>query len=100
MVKTTDPTLALSVYLRANVPNKVIQCFAETGQFQKIILYAKKVNFTPDYVFLLRNIMRINPEQGTQFAQMMVADDEPMADINQVCVELFSIVPPQINQVL
>jgi len=44
------------------------------------------VNFTPDYVFLLRNIMRINPEQGTQFAQMMVSDDEPMADINQVGV--------------
>lgn len=44
LVKTADPTLALSVYLRANVPNKVIQCFAETGQFQKIVLYAKKVN--------------------------------------------------------
>ena len=44
LVKQTDPTLALSVYLRANVPNKVIQCFAETGQFQKIILYTKKVN--------------------------------------------------------
>lgn len=43
LVKTSDPTLALSVYLRANVPNKVIQCFAETGQFQKIVLYAKKV---------------------------------------------------------
>lgn len=42
-MKTADPTLALSVYLRANVPNKVIQCFAETGQFQKIVLYAKKV---------------------------------------------------------
>lgn len=39
-----DPTLALSVYLRANVPNKVIQCFAETGQVQKIVLYAKKVS--------------------------------------------------------
>lgn len=44
LVKATDPTLALSVYLRANVPNKVIQCFAETGQFQKIVLYAKKVS--------------------------------------------------------
>ena len=44
LVKAADPTLALSVYLRANVPNKVIQCFAETGQFQKIVLYAKKVN--------------------------------------------------------
>ncbi|KAF3813680.1 hypothetical protein GH733_018212 [Mirounga leonina] len=43
LVKTADPTLALSVYLRANVPSKVIQCFAETGQFQKIVLYAKKV---------------------------------------------------------
>ena len=63
---------------------QVIQCFAETGQFQKIVLYAKKVGYTPDYIFLLRNIMRINPEQGTQFAQMLVQDDEPMADINQV----------------
>lgn len=42
-MKAVDPTLALSVYLRANVPNKVIQCFAETGQFPKIVLYAKKV---------------------------------------------------------
>nr|CAD7574000.1 unnamed protein product [Timema californicum] len=84
LVKQADPTLALSVYLRANVPNKVIQCFAETGQFQKIVLYAKKVGYTPDYVFLLRNVMRINPDQGVGFAQMLVQDDEPLADINQV----------------
>ncbi|KAI4815547.1 hypothetical protein KUCAC02_005689 [Chaenocephalus aceratus] len=51
LVKSVDPTLALSVYLRANVPNKVIQCFAETGQFQKIVLYAKKVGYTPDWIF-------------------------------------------------
>ncbi|XP_064613510.1 clathrin heavy chain 1 [Liolophura sinensis] len=88
LVKPTDPTLALSVYLRANVPNKVIQCFAETGQFNKIVLYAKKVGFTPDFVFLLRNIMRMNPEQGLQFAQMLVQDDEPLADLNQI-VDVF-----------
>eukprot|EP00918_Siedleckia_nematoides_P052760 GHVU01115232.1.p1 GENE.GHVU01115232.1~~GHVU01115232.1.p1 ORF type:complete len:1420 (+),score=245.63 GHVU01115232.1:120-4379(+) len=87
-VKQTDPTLALSVYLRANVPNKVIQCFAETGQYQKIVLYAKKVAYTPDYIFLLRSIMRMNPDQGTQFAQMLVQDDEPLADINQI-VDVF-----------
>jgi clathrin heavy chain len=104
LVKQADPTLALSVYLRANVPNKasavasdisisiykyiyvlqVIQCFAETGQYQKIVLYAKKVGYTPDYIFLLRNVMRINPDQGVAFAQMLVQDDEPLADINQV----------------
>ncbi|CAB1322090.1 unnamed protein product [Coregonus sp. 'balchen'] len=53
LVKAVDPTLALSVYLRANIPSKVIQCFAETGQFQKI------VGYSPDWVFLLRNVMRI-----------------------------------------
>jgi clathrin heavy chain len=84
LVKQADPTLALSVYLRANVPSKVIQCFAETGQYAKIVLYAKKVGYTPDYIFLLRNVMRINADQGVQFAQMLVQDDEPLADINQV----------------
>ena len=66
------------------VHTQVIQCFAEIGQFQKIILYTKKVGYTPDYVFLLRNVLRANPKQGIELAKMMVADDEPMADLNQV----------------
>ncbi|XP_011948812.1 PREDICTED: clathrin heavy chain 2 isoform X7 [Cercocebus atys] len=88
LVKTTDPMLALSVYLRANVPSKVIQCFAETGQFQKIVLYAKKVGYTPDWIVLLRSVMKISPEQGLQFSQMLVQDEEPLADINQI-VDIF-----------
>ena len=63
----------------------MIQCFAETGQFQKIVLYAKKVGYTPDYIFLLRNVMRVNPETGSQFASMLVQDEgEPLADLSQV----------------
>lgn len=88
LVKPTDITLALSIYLRANVPSKVIQCFAETGQLDKIVLYAKKVNYTPDYIFLLRSLMRTNPDQGAAFASMLVADEEPLADINQI-VDIF-----------
>ncbi len=88
LIKTIDSTLALSVYLRAVVPMKVIQCFVETGQFAKIILYAKKVNFQPDYIFLLRWIMRQNPDQGLQFAQMLVQDNEPLADVSQT-VDVF-----------
>uniref|UniRef100_A0A2A4K3L8 Clathrin heavy chain n=1 Tax=Heliothis virescens TaxID=7102 RepID=A0A2A4K3L8_HELVI len=88
LVKQVDPTLALSVYLRANVAAKVIQCFAETGQFQKIVLYAKKVGYTPDYIYLLRSVMRTNPEQGAGFAGMLVAEEPPLADINQI-VDVF-----------
>ena len=36
--------------------------------------------------------MRINPDQGLQFAQMMVADDEPLADVNQVSYCLWLLV--------
>jgi hypothetical protein len=65
------------VYLRAVVPQKVIQCFVEIGKFAKIILYAKRVNFQPDYTFLLRCIMRMNPDQGLQFTQMLMQPDPP-----------------------
>ncbi|KAF5272050.1 hypothetical protein FQR65_LT05031 [Abscondita terminalis] len=88
LVKQVDLTLALSVYLRANVPAKVIQCFAESGQFQKIVLYTKKVSYTPDYIYLLRTVMRTNPDQGATFASMLVGDEEPLADINQI-VDIF-----------
>ena len=78
-------TLALSVYLRANVPNKVVACFAETGQTDKIVLYAKKVGYTPDYISLLQHIMRTNPEKGAEFAMQLVNNEEgPMVDIERV----------------
>lgn len=63
---------------------QVIICFAETNQFQKIVLYAKKVSYTPDYIFLLRNVMRGNVENGASFAGMLVQDDPPLADIESV----------------
>lgn len=87
LIKPFDINIALSVYLRGNVPHKVVQCFAELGQFDKIILYAKKVNFEPDYLFQMRQIIRTHPENAAQFAQMLVSegsDGQPLADINQV----------------
>lgn len=78
-------TLALSVYLRANVPNKVIACFAETGQTEKIVLYSKKVGYSPDYISLLQHIMRTNPEKGAEFATQLANDESgPLVDTERV----------------
>lgn len=71
-MKSVDPTLALSVYLRANVPNKVIQCFAETGQVQKIVLYAKKVssvkkNYQHNFIKTLRKNLADNNSLYSDF---------------------------------
>ena len=85
IVRLHDLTLALSVYLRANVPNKVIACFAETGQTDKIVLYCKKVQYTPDYIGLLQHIMRTNPEKGAEFAAQLVNDENgPLVDVERV----------------
>lgn len=85
IVRLHDMTLALSVYLRANVPNKVIACFGETGQIDKIVLYAKKVGYTPDYISLLQHVMRVNPEKGAEFATRLVNDETgPLVDIDRV----------------
>ncbi|KAI0312351.1 hypothetical protein OF83DRAFT_1087072 [Amylostereum chailletii] len=89
IVHLHDLTLALSIYLRANVPNKVIACFAETGQTDKIVLYAKKVGYQPDYVSLLQHIMRSNPEKGAEFATSLVNSEEgSLIDIERV-VDIF-----------
>lgn len=88
LVKQADAKLSLSVYLRANIPAKVIQSFAETGQFQKIVLYARKVSYSPDYIYLLRQVMCTKPEQVASFASLLVSDGEALADVNQI-VDVF-----------
>ncbi|KAJ8099651.1 hypothetical protein POJ06DRAFT_114030 [Lipomyces tetrasporus] len=89
IVRAHDITLALSVYLRANVPAKVVACFAETGQFEKILPYCTKVGYSPDFAVLLQNIVRINTEKGAEFAaQLANHEGGALVDINKV-VDIF-----------
>ncbi|KAI9323711.1 hypothetical protein BX666DRAFT_1889687 [Dichotomocladium elegans] len=74
-VKQYDSVLATSVYLRANVPGKVVLCFAENKQYDKILAYTKSANYTPDYSSLLYNIARSDPEKATEFATNLVNDE-------------------------
>ena len=67
--------LALFVYLRAGCHKKVVECFAEKEEFENIILYSKKVDYTPDYLFLIRNVLSEKSEEGMKFAQMLVNAD-------------------------
>ncbi|KAI9320245.1 hypothetical protein BX666DRAFT_2104787 [Dichotomocladium elegans] len=84
-VKQYDTILATSVYLRANIPNKVVLCFAESGDYEKILPYSKTANYTPDYNSLLYNLARINPDKAVAFANELVNDqDEPLIDPERI----------------
>ena len=84
MIKPISPKFALSVYLRAEASAKVVQCFAETGEFEKIVMYSQKVGFTPDYVHILRMILHSNPDKSVDYAKSLVAQDPPLADVGQI----------------
>ncbi|KAI9745433.1 MAG: hypothetical protein M1818_000967 [Claussenomyces sp. TS43310] len=89
IVRPHDVALALSIYLRANVPQKVVAGFAETGQFEKILPYATQAGYQPDYVQLLAHIVRTNPEKGAEFAtQLANHEGGSLVDIARV-VDVF-----------
>jgi clathrin heavy chain len=89
IVRPHDLNLALSIYLRASVPHKVVAAFAETGQFDKILPYATQVGYQPDYVVLLQNIVRVNPEKGAEFATQLANNEGgSLVDIERV-VDVF-----------
>ncbi|KAL3953789.1 hypothetical protein ACCO45_011745 [Purpureocillium lilacinum] len=86
MVRPYDVNMALSIYLKANVPQKVVAGFAETGQFDKILPYAAQTGYQPDYIQLLQHIIRVNPEKGAEFATALANSEQgPLVDFERVC---------------
>ncbi|KAL2123078.1 hypothetical protein VTJ04DRAFT_3533 [Mycothermus thermophilus] len=89
MVRPHDLTMALAIYLKANVPHKVVAGFAETGQFEKILPYCAQVGYKPDFVQLLQHIVRVNPEKGAEFATTLANQEGgPLVDLERV-VDVF-----------
>ncbi|KAI9627088.1 hypothetical protein H4Q26_017560 [Puccinia striiformis f. sp. tritici PST-130] len=105
IVRAHEMNLALSVYLRANIPNKHRRSlrsdthpstsdlrFAHAlpgRQSSKIVVYAKRVGFTPDYASLLQHITRLNPDSGAEFATSLINEETgPLVDVQRV-VDIF-----------
>ncbi|KAI9795364.1 MAG: hypothetical protein M1833_007212 [Piccolia ochrophora] len=89
IVRLHDINVALDIYLRAKAPQKVVAAYAETGQFEKILPYARENNYNPDFTSLLQHIVRINPEKGAEFATALANETGgPLVDIDRV-VDIF-----------
>ncbi|KAJ5412133.1 uncharacterized protein N7487_006492 [Penicillium crustosum] len=89
IIRPYDMSLALTVYLQANVPHKVVAGFAETGQFDKILAYSKQAGYQPDYTQLLQHIVRVNPEKGAEFATQLANEESgALVDLDRV-VDVF-----------
>ncbi|KAF1815694.1 clathrin heavy chain [Eremomyces bilateralis CBS 781.70] len=89
IVRPHDLGLALQIYERANAAQKVVASYAELGRFDEIVPYAQKAGYRPDYTVLLQHIVRVNPNQSTEFAISLAKQPEgPLVDLDRV-VDIF-----------
>lgn len=84
LVVQMDVNMALTIYLKANIPEKVINCFMQRGEFDKIVAYASKINYRVDYTFMLQQLVRSNPQGALDMAKKLVNPDQgpQLIDIN------------------
>ncbi|KAI0020189.1 clathrin heavy chain [Xylariomycetidae sp. FL0641] len=89
LVRPHDINLALTIYLKANAPHKVVAAFAELGQFEKILPYCQQTGYQADWITLLQHIVRTNPEKGAEFASTLANHEGgSLIDIERV-VDVF-----------
>ncbi|GMM30889.1 clathrin heavy chain [Martiniozyma asiatica (nom. inval.)] len=89
LVKPANITLALAVYYKANASPKVVQCLAELGQFDKIMPFCEKVNYKPNFMVLIQNIVRSNPDKAAEFATSLL-NSQPDIDVQQIADVFFA----------
>ena len=62
LLMPADVNMALTVYQRANIPEKVINCLMQKGESDKIVAYSMSVGYRVDYTFMLQQLVRTNPQ--------------------------------------
>ena len=90
LVMTVDVNMALTIYLRSNAPEKVINCYMQRGEFDKIVTYAARVNYHVDYTYMLQQLVRSNPPGALEFAKKLANNETgvQLIDANTV-MEIF-----------
>jgi len=67
--------MALSVYMRSDAPDKVVQGLIETGQYDKIMPFLQQSGHQPDFLKILRNLVPVNSEAAVGLAKMITNRD-------------------------
>jgi clathrin heavy chain len=86
IVAAVDINIALPIYMKANVPEKVVGCLMQRGEFDKIPGYASRVGYKVDYSLTLQQLVRTNPAGAVEYAKKLVSNENnvQLIDANTV----------------
>jgi len=89
LLRPIDIPLSLKIYHSGEVHHKVVACLADSGQYDKIVGYCTKSNYQPDWLYLLQNIIAMNPAGAVTFSLLLLTHESgPLVDVNSV-IDLF-----------
>jgi clathrin heavy chain len=69
VVRSSDPKLALQIYLKAEAHGKVIEAFLENGAYDKILTYAKRVGLSVEPMELIQTAVNYSPKSALDLAE-------------------------------
>ena len=78
LVRQIDIALAKTIFERAKASARVVECLAQLSQFEELLRYVDSVSdsFTPDWLNLIVNVMRIDPSAAVKLAIMVYRHDD------------------------
>lgn len=89
LVIPVDAKMAGTIYQKAGAHPKVIQAYAQSGQYELIVPYATSVNLQMDFSQMLNQLLFSNPQGAVELAKGLVsAEGGPLIDI-QATAEAF-----------
>lgn len=82
--------MAIKIFHDANAHAKVLNVFLQQNDMQKAVQYCKLSNFSPDWRVILRNFIRVSPQDAVKLALMLYREmgEKPMIDADEV-VDMF-----------
>ena len=84
-----DDDLALQIYERANVSQKVVSGYAVKGEFDKMTEFLQRTGYQPKYLELLQMALMKDPEGAVKLATHIANMDPPPVDLNTLANEFF-----------
>ncbi|KAH0790140.1 putative clathrin heavy chain [Histomonas meleagridis] len=79
-----DPRIAVAIYLRANVSEKVVATFAEMNAFDKLQAYCQKMSYTPNWMQIITIVARTAPDKAEPLLTHVANNGQPLVDAKQV----------------
>jgi len=79
-----DPRIALAIYLRANVSEKIVASFAEINQFDKLQAYCQKFSYTPNWMQIITIVAKTSPDKIDPLLNYVANSVHPLTDVQPV----------------